>query len=170
MSRSKPQHQAEQARPEAEAGLALDRAPCGHVDMSFRGADQIAHVGDPIWQDVSCLAVAGRSIFCTCDETSSVERVTFDPETGRAGEHESFALGDAFELPEGRAGEMDIEGIAISQGYLWVCGSHSLKRDDPEDGDLSAMRDIDWDANRGFLGRVPLVDRGGGVFVPVAAP
>lgn len=169
MSRSRPQPPAEQARPEAKSRLALDRAPCGHIDMAFRGPEEIAHIDDPIWQDVSCLAVAGRSIFCSCDETSSVERVTYDPQSGQAGDHESFALGDAFELPDGRAGEMDIEGIDISDGYLWVCGSHSLKRDDPEDGELAAMEDIDWDANRGFLGRVPLVGRGDGLFVPVAA-
>ena len=135
--------------------------------MAFRSAEEIAHVSSPIWQDVSSLAVAGRSIFCSGDESSSVERVTLDPETGRAGEHESFALGEAFELPEGPAGEMDIEGIAISDGYLWICGSHSLKRDKPREDDLAAMEEIDWDANRGFLGRVPLVDRGGGLFVPV---
>jgi hypothetical protein len=169
LSRSRPQPPAEQARPEAEAGLALDRAPCGHVDMAFRDPGEIAHLDAEIWQDVSCLAVAGRSIFCSCDETSSVERVTYDPERGRAEGHESFALGDAFELPAGRAGEMDIEGIAISEGYLWVCGSHSLKRDKPEGGDLPAMQDIDWDANRGFLGRLPLLDQGNGIFAPAAA-
>lgn len=166
MSRSKPQRPAEQAGPEEQAGLALDRGPCATIDMAFRSPDEIAHIDSPIWQDVSCLAVAGRSIFCSCDETSSVERVTFDAKNGRAAEHESFALGDAFKLPEGRAGEMDIEGIAISDGFLWVCGSHSLKRDKPEDGAIAAMEEIDWDANRGFLGRVPLVDRGGGLFAP----
>jgi hypothetical protein len=167
VSRSKPQRPAEQAGPEAKAGLALDREPCGTIDMAFRSPDDIAHVDSPIWQDISCLAVAGLSIFCSCDETSSVERVTYDPKTGRAEEHESFALGDAFDLPEGRAGEMDIEGIAISDGHLWVCGSHSLKRDKPKDDDLAEMEEIDWDANRGFLGRVPLLDRGEGSFTPV---
>ena len=167
MSRSRPQTPAGQAGPEAEAGLALDREPCGAIDMFFRSPDEFDHVDSPIWQDVSCLAVAGRSIFCSCDETSSVERVAYDPATGRADGHQSFALGEAFDLPDGRTGEMDIEGIAISEGYLWVCGSHSLKRDKPEDGDLAEMKGIDWDANRGFLGRVPLVDREDGLFAPV---
>jgi hypothetical protein len=63
---------------------------------------------------------------------------------------------------------MDIEGIAIADGYLWVCGSHSLKRDKPGDDDLAAMEETDWDANRGFIGRVPLVARGDGLFAPVA--
>ena len=41
MSRSKPQRPVEQARPEAEAGLALDRAPCGHIHMTFRSVDEM---------------------------------------------------------------------------------------------------------------------------------
>jgi hypothetical protein len=154
---------------ESCADLALDRGRSGTVDLLFRAIDELAHVHDPIWEDVSALAVVGRSIFCTCDETATIERVMLDTRGREAAEHTNFALGEAFDLPDGPSGEMDIEGLAIADGYLWICGSHSLKRDDPGEDGLEDMADIDWDPNRGFLGRVPLVDRGEGVFEPVAA-
>lgn len=78
-----------------------------------------------------------------------------------AGAHANFPLGAIFELPDGSGGEMDIEGIGIDGGWLWVCGSHSLKRDDPDEDGIAGMEDIDWDPDRAFLGRVPLIDRGG---------
>lgn len=160
--------------PAAEAtaidkSMALDRSRSGTVDLTFRAIDELAHVHDPIWEDVSALAVIGRSIFCTCDETATIERVVLDEAGTHAAGHTNFPLGEAFDLPDGPSGEMDIEGLAIADGYLWICGSHSLKRDDPEEGGLADMEDIDWDPNRGFLGRVPLIDRGDGVFEPVAA-
>ncbi len=148
---------------------ATGRGPSGTIELFFRGAEQIAHVGDPIWQDVSCVASAGRSIFCSADEGASVERLLLDSRPGRAGSHASFALADAFDLPGGRTGEMDVEGMTVADGYLWLCGSHSLKRDKPDEDGLAAMLDLDWDENRGFLGRLPLLDRGGGVFEPMIA-
>ncbi|WP_026380155.1 DUF3616 domain-containing protein [Afifella pfennigii] len=167
---SKNRHFAEPviAAAEAEAGLALDRAPAGTIDFFFQHRDRLAHVEDPIFEDASCIAVAGSSIFLACDETATVERVIPDRETGKAATHENVSLGDIFDLPDGPGGEMDIEGLAVADGYLWIAGSQSLKRDEPEDG-LADLRDIDWDPNRGFLGRVPLIDSGNGVVAPVVA-
>ena len=104
----------------------LDRDRVATVDMLFTHHDQIAHVDDPIWADVSSLAAAGRTLFVTCDETASVEGLDWDPDAGRAGAHRSYPLGLVFELPAGAKGEMDIEGLAVSDGWLWVCGSHGL--------------------------------------------
>ena len=151
------------------AAAALERDRCATVDMLFTHHDHIAHVEDPIWADVSSLAAAGRTLFVTCDETASVEGLDWDPETGQADDHRSYPLGLVFELPEGAKGEMDIEGLAVSDGWLWVCGSHGLKRGKPGGKKFKDLRAIDWDPNRGFLGRLPLVERSGGRFEPVAA-
>ncbi len=61
---------------------------------------------------------------------------------------------------------MDIEGLCCVDGWLWICGSHSLERGKPEGG-LADMKDIDWDPNRGFLRRIPLRHRGKGVYEPL---
>lgn len=169
MAKNRKVQLAAEAEAEKKAGLALDRGPCGAVDLIFSDPGLLAHVHNPIVEDVSSLTVVGRSIFCTCDETATIERILLDPQSGEAAAHRNFALGEIFDLPGGADGEMDIEGLSFSDGYLWVCGSHSLKRDDPKEGGLADMEDIDWDPNRGFLGRIPLVDRGEGVFEPVAA-
>jgi hypothetical protein len=102
---------------ETEAEPALDRRPTGKIDLRFRQMDRVDYVDDPIFEDVSALAVVGRSIFCTCDETSTVERLLYAESEGAAVDHTSFALGEVFDLPGGPRGEMDIEGLAVSDGH-----------------------------------------------------
>ena len=76
-------------------------------------------------------------------------------------------------LPDGPEGEMDIEGLDADGDWLWICGSHSLKRgkaelDEKELNDsLRSWRRPTRDPNRFFLGRLPLVARAGGL-EPVA--
>lgn len=146
-----------------------DRSRTATVGLVFTHPDRLMHVSDAIGDDVSSLAVAGRSIFCTCDETATIERVLFDPDRMEAARHMNYPLGEIFELPDGPPGEMDIEGLSVADGYLWICGSHSLKRGQPDGQGFGEMAETEWDPNRAFLGRVPLVDRGGGVFEPVAS-
>ena len=137
------------------------------LTLRFAAKDELAHVDDPIHRDVSAIAVTGRTLFAACDETASVERLIFNEDGTGFSAHESFPLGKIFDLPDDADGEMDIEGLEIQDGWLWVTGSHSLKRDDPGSKGLAGLDDIDWDENRSFLGRVPLIDRGNGVFEPV---
>lgn len=61
------------------------------------------------------------------------------------------------------AGEVDVEGLHACDGWMWVVGSHSLKRSKPrrdDEGRPSARRlaRIEPDANRFLLARIPLVD------------
>lgn len=147
-------------RPTAAGPLS---APVGALDLMFRHHDEIAHVDDPIWQDVSSLTAIGRSLFCTCDETATVERLILSDDGARATHHVNFPMADFFDLPGGPTGEMDIEGLCIDGGYLWICASQALKRGKARDG-LKAMETLEWDANRGFLGRVPLAEVAPGVW------
>lgn len=82
-----------------------------HVNLSAIHAD-----GDHLW-------IAG-------DETATVERLT---RTGAGhavefADHRTFALADLVQLPGERDDEVDVEGMALVGGYLWVVGSHSAKR------------------------------------------
>jgi Protein of unknown function (DUF3616) len=134
--------------------------PTGTLTLHFQSHAELA-------QDISAVAVAGRTLFAACDETATVERLVRAAD-GDYRQEESIALDDHFELPEGSGGEMDIEGLAVDGDFLWITGSHSLKRDKPDlpsDDNAKALdelEEIDRDPNRYFLGRLPLVaDRGG---------
>ena len=144
--------------------------PVDRVRLKFRDPEAISEVSDPIHRDLSTAARAGQALFVSCDETAGVDRLI--PTRKGWGKHEHFGLGEIFDLPDGPEGEMDIEGLAVDDGWLWIVGSHSLKRDKPdeEDGRAKALRRmarLKRDPNRAFLGRVPLAMRDG-VPVPVA--
>ena len=141
------------------------------IGLKFESHDAFEHVGDPIHEDLSASARIGDSLFLSCDETAGVDRLTPEKRALWAN-HGHYNLGDHFKLPDGRKGEMDIEGMAIDGTLLWVVGSHSLKRDKPDDDDspvaaLKAMEDIDRDPNRYFLGYVPLKETEPGEWEPV---
>jgi len=112
---------------------------------------------------------AGRTLLAGGDETvrvePSIERLTLRPD-GSYGEHCSFSVSEFIELPddvrdEGRVGEVDIEGMADHEGYLWFTGSHSANRKRPK-GSNSVAAQIDQLAtvrrgkNRFLVGRIPI--------------
>lgn len=143
------------------------------LTLAFKDEASFAHVTDTVQEDLSAIARVGQSLFLSCDETAGVERLLPDGDH-RFGRHEHFNLDEMFDLPDGPNSEMDIEGLAADGGYLWIVGSHSLKRDKPKRKDhrsgeaLARMEEIDRDPNRFFLGRVPLEETDPGVFLPVA--
>ena len=150
-----------------------DRDPVRRVRLFF-DAGLISKAGTPVHRDLSAAVRDGATLFLACDEGAGVERLLRDGDG--FGRHERISLADLVDLPEGADGEMDIEGLAIDRdhdgGWLWVVGSQSFKRDKVKDGakgpdNLATLRDIDWEANRQFLGRFPLVERNGGLW-PVA--
>jgi hypothetical protein len=141
------------------------------VRLAFSDWEPTRHLDDPLYKDLSAITRTGRSLFVACDETASVERLQ-EVEPGLFGEHRHYPLGDLVDLPAGPDGEMDIEGLCATDNYLWVIGSHALKRkkrkrkDSPEEA-LSRMEEVEREANRYFLGRLPLVEAEPGVFEPV---
>ncbi|MBC8130995.1 MAG: DUF3616 domain-containing protein [Rhizobiaceae bacterium] len=137
------------------AGLPLERGPEKTVDFVFDAPHDQHEGSDPIYDNVSAIAVSGTTIFCSCDENATIERLVYDPATGTASGHSSFALSHLFDLVDGEEGEIDIEGLSVSDGYLWICGSHALKRAKIKEG-IEDLARIKWDANRGFLGRIAL--------------
>ena len=58
--------------------------------------------------------------------------------------------------------EVDVEGLAYHDGYLWLVGSHSLKRKKPKTGQsvgkaFKQLAKVSSDGNRYLLARIPLV-------------
>jgi len=150
-----------------ECRVPLD--PVDQVDLVFSDWRPIRHIDDPLSKDLSAVALVGRCLFVACDETASVERLV-ENTAGDFDAHTSIRLGDFFDLPDGHSGEMDIEGLAAADGYLWIVGSHALKRkkakrdEHGHEAALERMAEVGRDPNRYFLGRVPLRDEGDGIF------
>ena len=156
------------SRPKPVTRVTACATAVGHVDLDFHDEDP-AIDATPIGDDVSALARLGDTLFCAADEGSAIEQLIWDGKAGRYGAHRCLPLAAVFDLPDGGDGEMDIEGMAIDGGWLWIVGSHSLKRSKLRDGDdLDQLPDIKADRNRCFLGRMPLVERVPGIFDPVA--
>jgi hypothetical protein len=141
------------------------------VALTFSDWRPLRHVEDPLHKDLSAVARVSDSLFLACDETASVERLR-RLEDGSFGDHRHFTLDEFVDLPGGAEGEMDIEGLCVEDGFLWIVGSHSLRRCKPKrqesdaDDALERMEEIEREPNRYFLGRIPLVEEEPGLLAP----
>ena len=126
----------------------MEFAPDSLVQSNLSGA---AFTGDWLW-------VAG-------DEACGVDRLRrLDPvgkEALRFGEVRDFPLADLLDLPGQADEEADLEGMAVADGYLWVVGSHGLKRknakpdrDHTDNGKRLAK--VALDGNRRLLACLPI--------------
>lgn len=140
--------------------------PDGRVLLRIQSDD-----GEALREDLSAVVQAGPNLWTASDETAALERLS-RVEDGVYGAHRSFPLSEFITLPGDADGEADVEGMAWAPPYLWVVGSHSLKRKKPKDADeprkrIKRLRKISSDPNRYLLARVPLIDDGEGGMVPV---
>jgi hypothetical protein len=103
-------------------------------DMNALGHDKSLRDG------LSVALKIGKTLWVANDETISLERLSLvsDGKTGsyRYGRHTQFSLHDYLRLPVPSRGrtdveEVDVEGLDYQDGYLWLVGSHSLKRNKP---------------------------------------
>jgi hypothetical protein len=126
------------------------------------------HVGDEkdIRDGLSAVASDGTHLWLACDEGCRLERLTREGSSFVFGSHRDFPLSDLIHLPAPReAGkpeaEADIEGMDIDDGWLWLIGSHSVKRKNPKPDDApdevaSKLLKVSRDGNRHLLARLPL--------------
>jgi hypothetical protein len=124
--------------------------------------------GKELRDGLSAVLQVGQTLWVANDESATIERLTLAG--GRAGAHVQFELRDYVDLPDrGKSGatpEVDVEGLDWADGYLWVAGSHSLKRckPDPDDSPRKARKHlarIDCEPNRFLLARIPVAQRDG---------
>jgi hypothetical protein len=148
-------------------------ARVGQAEITFSDPCALRHLGDPVAKDLSAVVQVGNCIFLACDEAAGLERVTRTGET-TYGAHKHIPLREFFDLPGGPDEEMDIEGLVAAGSDLWIVGSHALKRKKPDKGGhdcakvLAAMKGIEREPNRHFVGRLPLEEAPPGVFTPQA--
>lgn len=126
----------------------LEFAPGSLVQTNLSGA---AFTGDWLW-------VAG-------DEACGIDRLQrLDPlgkEVLRFGHVRDFPLSDLLDLPGAPDEEADLEGMATADGFLWVVGSHGLKRKNAKpdrEHALNAKRltKVSLDGNRRLLACLPI--------------
>lgn len=126
----------------------LEFAPDSLVQSNLSGA---AFTRDWLW-------VAGDEA-CGLDRLHRLEPV--GREALRFGEVRDFPLADLLDLPGEAAEEADLEGMAVTEGYLWVVGSHGLKRKNakPDRGHADNARrlaKVALEGNRRLLACLPI--------------
>jgi len=151
--------------------------PTNIVLLAFNS--QLNHLvnGKKLSDGLSVVVQIGHTLWVANDETISLERLTLsEAESTHEGiEHRQFSLNDYLRLPMPPAAnskdldEADLEGLAYEDGYLWLIGSHSLKRKQPkpdEGFDKSSKRlaIVEGDGNRYLLARIP-VEKNNGTYV-----
>ncbi|RDC61640.1 DUF3616 domain-containing protein [Adhaeribacter pallidiroseus] len=130
------------------------------VKLQFNPELSINADGKHVRDGLSTILRTGDYLWVSCDERCSLERLKkIDENT--FGEHHSFDLSQFLKLPAGTENEIDIEGIALEEHYLWLVGSHSLARRKPKksqepDEQIKRLAKLKTDQNRYLLARIPL--------------
>lgn len=121
--------------------------------------------GAQIHANLSGAAFSGECLWVVGDEACSIDRLRrLDPsgtELLRFGDRLSFPLSELLDLPGAADEEADLEGMAVAEGYLWVVGSHGLKRknakNDRDDAEnAKRLAKVTLDGNRRLLACLPI--------------
>ncbi|HEY9653088.1 MAG TPA: DUF3616 domain-containing protein [Coleofasciculaceae cyanobacterium] len=117
----------------------------------------------PFYEDLSAaMLTPDGHLWVGSDETTTLERLSFDGDRTFSN-HQSIDLGQLINLPAAKDEEIDIEGLAWTDYYLWLVGSHSPKRKKPKPGksdkkNAKRLATIESEKNRYLLARIPLVN------------
>ncbi|WP_341529505.1 DUF3616 domain-containing protein [Nostoc sp. UHCC 0302] len=114
-------------------------------------------------EDLSAVLLTHQKyLWLGSDETSTVERLSLT-NTDKFTEHQQFRVAEFINLPAPEDEEIDIEGLAYNDYYLWFVGSHSYKRKKPKPDNtdvknLKRLAKIESEPNRYLIGRIPLLN------------
>lgn len=131
------------------------------ITLQFEPAISHEPEGKHVRDGLSTAFCVGKNLWLSCDERISIERLTKQPD-GSFGDHKNFKLDEYIDLPAQDDSEIDIEGMGMADHYLWIIGSHSLKRKKPKRHDsiekqVKALAKVKNDPNRHLLARIPIL-------------
>lgn len=147
--------------------------PTRTVELEFHPERDDLGKGKELRDGLSVALQIGDTLWVASDESISLERLsrikggnTGNYRYGR--QHQQFSLADYLRLPvappkdPADLHEVDVEGLDYADGYLWLVGSHSLKRKKPtpQEGAQEARKQlakVSTDGNRYLLARIPVV-------------
>lgn len=140
-----------------------------HGFLLSRALLKFQNDSEDLLEELSAVArTPDGSLWLGSDEFLTLERLTPMGE-GVYGSHKKFHLKEFIELFD-HDSEVDIEGLDYADGYLWVVGSHSLKRNKTKGKkpkkDIKRLAEIERDPNRSLLARLPVLN---GEIVPTYA-
>jgi hypothetical protein len=141
----------------AGPSMAIDALP---VSIEFSPPQLIVGKDTDIRLQLSGIALAGDHLWLGCDEGCRLERLTRAVPGAPFEGHEVFQLHDLLPMPAPAKEEADIEGLHVDEDWLWLVGSHGVKRKKPK-GDAPAdvasrLAETERDGNRHLLARLPL--------------
>lgn len=131
--------------------------------LRFNPKLSLNEAGKHVRDGLSTVLRTGDNLWVSCDERTSIERLRL---TGphEFGEHCRYQLADLLDLTnEAEDVEIDIEGLGECDHYLWIIGSHSLKRKQPKPDDedvakqIAKLAKVEEEPSRYLLARVPLL-------------
>jgi hypothetical protein len=130
------------------------------ITLKFDGSTKDHGDRKPVRDGLSSVVKVGDYIWLACDEGVSLERLKKTKDGYQ--EHTLFKLSDYISLSEEEISEIDIEGIDFENHYLWITGSHGLKRkkpseDNPVKKQIKEISQVKSEPNRYVLARIPLV-------------
>ncbi|GAA3691476.1 DUF3616 domain-containing protein [Nonomuraea antimicrobica] len=124
------------------------------VELRFDHASQASQTHT----NLSAIRQSSTGLWVAGDETATFEHLTWTGD--HYGGQRTFHLADHVTLPAGPQDEADIEGLARANGYLWLVGSHSLKRRKVKSKDpgkaAERLATLVREENRFILARLPL--------------
>ena len=109
----------------------------------------------------------GKYLWLGTDEFTAIERFTrLENSPDVFGEHQRFYFKDFIDGFDENRGEVDVEGLDYSDGYLWAIGSHSSKRKkvkiEPDKFTVEGkeLKKVERQGNRYLLARIPVNEAG----------
>jgi len=144
----------------------------GSASLKFDPDLQQLREGKELRNGLSAVVKVGDTLWLANDEALRLERLSLKEEdshggTYKYGKHTVFSLDQYLQLPAPPSTDLedieeaDLEGLAYHDGYLWLIGSHSLKRKSPEpdqslEENFQELAKVKTDDNRFLLARIPL--------------